>query len=135
MDETTTTTHTVETRFGPTEIETVECASCGTEISQEAAVPFQMGDPVGASGYACEHCADVGPAGFPEQVVEWALPVDRQANGEYGLPFHVVLAPLTLVVSTAAGLRDGPEFDQGYATAVVTIAVWAAAFLGAWYLL
>ena len=135
MDKTTTTTHTVETRFGPTEIETVECASCGTEISQEAAVPFQMGDPVGTSGYACEVSADVGPAGFPEQVVEWALPAERQATDVYGLLFHILFGLGILVASTAAGFRDGSEFDQGYATAVVTIAVWAAAFLGAWYLL
>jgi len=135
MGETTTTTHTVETRFGPTEIETVECASCGTEISQEAAVPFQMGDPVGTSSYACEVCADVGPAGFPGQVVEWAFPADRQTNGVYGLPFHILLGPVILLASTAVGFRDGSEFDQGYATAVATIAVWAAAFLGVWYLL
>lgn len=128
-------THTVETRFGPTEIETVECASCETKVAKDSAVPFQMGDPIGTTGYACEVCADTGPAGFPEQVVEWALPRENPKDSDApGFGVMVVLAPFLLPLITMVGFRNGDQFVQGYAQAVVTILLWGGAIALGWYL-
>ena len=63
------------TAHGEVEYETVTCDSCGIEVVESDAVEFQIGEDldkrysrdVHISGYACRHCADVGPAGFPER--------------------------------------------------------------------
>ena len=66
---------TVETVYGSVEVGTVECDSCGETILRDDAYRFRMGPPsnkgmssVEYNGYACEHCASVGPASFPERV-------------------------------------------------------------------
>jgi hypothetical protein len=59
-------THTAATAYGEVEIEVVECASCGAEVAKGDAEPFTIGeDPIVREGWACEHCADDGPAAFP----------------------------------------------------------------------
>lgn len=57
-----------ETRVVEQEIEVVECASCECEIPKDDALPFTIG---GNSGWACEYCAEDGPADFPKPEERW----------------------------------------------------------------
>jgi hypothetical protein len=62
------------TAHGEVEYETVTCDSCGTEVIESDAMSFQIGTQldkkysrdVYVTGHACQHCADVGPAAYPE---------------------------------------------------------------------
>jgi len=70
-------TETITTAYGDVDIETVECSSCGTTVPKEDAyrfIMFERGrDPSFTSrcdvkGWACEYCADSGPAAFPSDI-------------------------------------------------------------------
>ena len=124
-----TATETVETRYGAVEIETVECASCGTTVAREDAHPFEIGDGGDVrEGHACPVCADEGPASYPERVREWALPTDESGDFENGPAFFIAIAPLLLPLATAIGCtEDSTQFTDGYAMAVITILVWGLA--------
>ena len=67
-------TKTVETRYGKTEIEVVECDSCGTEIAESDATEFTLGD---RHGHACDYCTENGPASFPDRAREYFRDFDR----------------------------------------------------------
>jgi DNA-directed RNA polymerase subunit RPC12/RpoP len=61
-----------ETAYGTVKYETVTCASCGSEVAKDDALTFRIEERDGphrketvADGYACPHCADVGPIGYP----------------------------------------------------------------------
>lgn len=60
-------TETVQTEYGDVEaeIELVECDSCGADVRADNATEFTIGQ---RSGWACHHCADVGPAGYPAKI-------------------------------------------------------------------
>ena len=84
---------TVETVYGSVEVDTVECDSCGDTILRDGAYRFGMSTNTHKkinhskyNGYACEHCADVGPASFPGQEV---------SSDEDKMP---ILAALMLIV-------------------------------------
>lgn len=73
----------IQTAYGETSIETVECASCEMEVPKSNAKQFVIGDPTirekrnrnrveyrfrprpDASGWACERCLDEGVLAFP----------------------------------------------------------------------
>lgn len=129
-------TETVETRYGTVEIETVECDSCEETVAKEDAHPFGVWDNDAApnerrneadrSGYACPLCAEEGPASFPGRVRGWVLPTEERGDHEYGLAFHVGMAPFVLPIETIAGFTaNSDQFSEGYATAVVTLLGWA----------
>jgi len=84
---------TVETVYGSVEVDTVECDSCGDTILKDDAYLFYIEDSPNTltandkyNGYACKHCADVGPASFPGQEV---------SSDEDKMP---ILAALMLIV-------------------------------------
>ncbi len=115
-------THTVETQYGPTTIETYDCDSCGNTVAYENTVPFTIGD---TEGRACEHCEANGPISFPKRVVEFQPPYETVGSNSYGLVFHTLFAPLVLPFETFGGFVDDDDrFAAGYATAVVTLFVW-----------
>ena len=70
-------TETIQTAYGETSIEVVECDSCGTEIDKDSAREFLTGDSVtdfggkvkvyGSTqhGYICDYCDDAGPMSYP----------------------------------------------------------------------
>lgn len=124
--------HTVNTQFGEATVEIYECDSCGTDVAYENTVPFTIAD---REGRACEHCAETGPIGFPQRTIEWVLPRDESTSAEEGLGLFFFAAPIILPVATFVGFRNGPQFTQGYATAVVTLLLWVLLPLGIIFLL
>lgn len=118
-------THTVQTAYGETEIETCECDSCGTRVAYDNTVPFRIGD---TEGRACEHCEETGPISFPKRVVTWSLPADVHDDGErYGLWFHISLAPLLTPFVLMDGLTDTYDdngFQQGVTTGMLMVLTW-----------
>jgi hypothetical protein len=86
-------THTAATAYGEVEIEVVECASCGTTVARDSAEPFRIGeDPAVREGWACEHCATEGPAGFPLKSGEFSAKVD----GMIAVAFAPLLVGMTI---------------------------------------
>jgi len=133
--------HTVSTQYGETTIDVYECDSCGNTVAHENTVKFTLGD---REGRACEHCADTGPIGFLERIVNWSLPKrvvnwsfskDKEPDEESGVVLFIVLAPIVLPLATIVGFRDGPPFIQGYAMAVLTLLVWVFLPLAVYLLL
>jgi len=124
--------HTVSTQYGETTIDVYECDSCGNTVSHENTVGFTLGD---REGRACEHCADTGPIGFPERVVNWSLPKDEESDEEPGVVLFIAFAPIVLPIAAIVGFRDGPPFVQGYAMAVLTLLVWVLLPLAVYLLL
>jgi len=124
--------HTVSTQYGETTIDVYECDSCGNTVAHENTVEFTLGD---REGRACEHCADTGPIGFPERVVNWSLPEDDETDEEAGVGLFVLFAPIILPLATVAGFRGGTTFVQGYATAVLAFLVWVFPPLAVYLLL
>ena len=121
---------TVETVYGSVEVDTVECESCGETILREDGYRFGMStnphkkiNDSKYNGYACEHCASVGPASFPERLREYALP-----RGENGLFWgYVITAPaLCPIVVSEALFTDVDEFYSGYFIAIVSVILWVA---------
>lgn len=90
-------TRSIQTAYGETSIETVECASCEMEVPKGDALPFVIGrynerhrpggskfyDFYGSSkleGWACSRCQEDGVLAFPHRtpgdvVVEYALAI------------------------------------------------------------
>lgn len=124
--------HTINTQFGEATVEIYTCDSCGNDVAYENTVPFTIAD---REGRACEHCVETGPIGFPERAIEWVLPRDESTPEEEGLGLFLPLAPIILPIATVVGFRDGPQFFQGYATAVVTLLVWVLLPLGVYFFL
>jgi len=124
-------THTVDTVYGPAEIETYECDSCGNRVAYENTVGFTIG---GSEGRACEHCEENGPISFPKRVVEFSWPKDQESMGEeYGIVFNTVLAPLLfLFIIADAFTEERDAFAEGYATAIVSVLVWIGIPLLLW---
>ena len=118
---------TVDTPYGETTIEVVECDSCGNTVSKNDTVEFTLGD---RTGRACEHCYDNGPISFPERVTEWALPSDEINGTSHGLLFHIALYPLDAPIEIVAGFTGDDEFAQGYATGIISTLVWVGIAIG-----
>jgi len=113
-------TEIVQSQYGDVEIEVVDCDSCGNRVAKEDTVPFSIGS---REGLACKHCEQEGPVSFPQKVREWTLP-SEQKNGEtFGLGFYIGLFPLTFPITFLDGLKGYDDFAEGYATAVITLAV------------
>jgi len=114
-------THTAATAYGEVEIEVVECASCGTTVARDSAEPFTIGEePVVREGWACEHCADDGPAGFP---------VDRMSDPNESLS-AVAMWPVLFPFGTVhvlVGTRVSDEIRPYIAGCLGTL-VWLALF-------
>jgi len=114
-------THTAATAYGEVEIEVVECASCGAEVARDSAEPFTIGeDPAVRQGWACEHCAAEGPAGFP---------VDRM-NDPNGSLSAVALWPLLFPFGTVHVLVGTGVSDKirPYIAGCLGTLVWLALF-------
>jgi len=70
-------TKSIQTAYGETSIEVVECDSCGNEMSKEGARVFVTGDRLDEhfgdvkvkgdtkQGYICDYCDDSGPMSYP----------------------------------------------------------------------
>jgi len=121
---------TVETVYGSVEVGTVECDSCGETILRDDAYRFRMGPPsnkgmssVEYNGYACEHCASVGPASFPERVVS-------SEEDKVGLREPLMLTVFYPIVSPMISfltLVDDPlknDVASGYAYAFIGMVLW-----------
>jgi hypothetical protein len=122
-------THTAATAYGEVEVEVVECSSCGAKVARDSAEPFTIGeDPIVREGWACEHCADDGPAGFP---------VDQMSDPEASLGSAVTLWPLLfpfgtmhVLVGTAVSDRIRP-YIAGCLGTLVWLALFALVFSAA----
>lgn len=115
-------THTAATAYGEVEIEVVECASCGAEVAKADAEPFTIGDDtVICEGWACEICADIGPADYPRTDTEVPLAVD--------VFFGVVFAPMLVAFGAFnyAAFRDpGDLGGRWYLIGVMGALFWMA---------
>ena len=126
-------TQTITTEYGDVQVETVECDSCGNTIARDAAHEFTIGS---RDGHACDYCVENGPISFPEKVYRLTTPTDELPSphdADLGLLFHLGVAPLILPIQTFLGVYDGNEFEQGYATAIITILLWVGVPLLIWF--
>jgi hypothetical protein len=116
-------THTVETPYGPAEIETYECDSCGNTVAYENTVEFTIGD---RTGRACSHCESEGPVSVPKKAIEWSVKhFDTEDDAEIAALGSILLAPLFLPMSIVVVLTgEGSKWAKGYATAIVSLLVW-----------
>jgi len=114
-------TKTVQTAYGDTTIEVVECDSCGAEVAKDDVVKFTLGD---RDGWACEHCYDSGPVGFPEKVTEWSYPSYKNNGNIVALPFHTMFYPIVAPVHIIDAFKHNNEFVQGNATGIISTLVW-----------
>jgi hypothetical protein len=86
-------TKTIQTVYGETEIDVVECSSCGNEIAKDEAARFAMHtetvnprfNQAERSGYACEHCFSEGPASFPERSKERIKTLSEDGDVLFGV--------------------------------------------------
>lgn len=106
-------TETVHTKYGEVSIETVECDSCGNTIATEDAHRFAMGEgtvhgfeDAERHGYACEHCVNEGPAGFPSKVRKCLWDEENE------ILFSIMFWPVFTVFSIS---DPGNDFGRGYA--------------------
>jgi len=125
-------TKTVQTPYGDTTIEVVECDSCGAEVAKDDALEFTLGD---RNGWACEHCYDNGPVSFPEKVREWSSPSDEVNRDSYGLLFHTLLYPLFAPMWILDAFASNDEFTQGNATGIISTLVWVGILLSVYMIL
>jgi len=109
-------THTVDTVYGPAEIETYECDSCGNRVAYEDTVEFTIGD---RNGRACEHCEENGPIEFPAR--EYVRTKLIEDDGDFLFP--VLLWPFTSVLVISAG-RGDQEFLRGIGVSAVGAWLW-----------
>jgi len=115
-------THTVQTIYGETEIETYDCDSCGQTVPYDETVEFTIGS---RSGRACEMCETEGPISTPAKVLELSEPADVRRVDTYGLAPHLAFGWLFLPTVTLLGFtEESNQFHQGYATAVLTMILW-----------
>jgi hypothetical protein len=110
-------TYEVETQFGPAEIETYECDSCGNRVAYENTVTFSIGE---REGRACEHCEETGPVSWPQKTLDF-LKVDI----DYGMAiFGVLFTPLALLVIFEKALSEDEDFEQGILFGWLVMIVW-----------
>jgi len=114
---------TVDTPYGETTIEVVECDSCGNTVSKDDTVEFTLGD---RTGRACEHCYDSGPVSFPEKVIEWTYPSREVDGNTVTLPLHTMFYPIVAPVHIIYAFKHNNEFVQGNATGIISTLVWVA---------
>ena len=124
------TKETVETVYGSVEVDTVDCDSCGETILRDGAYRFGMDtspnkrmNDVEYNGYACEHCAKVGPASFPERVVS----SDRDSVSLREALMLIVWFPIASPIISLLILVDGPrknDVASGYAYAFIGLLLW-----------
>jgi hypothetical protein len=121
-------THTAATAYGEVEIEVVECSSCGAKVARDSAEPFTIGEgPVAREGWACEHCAAEGPAGFP---------LDRMRDPDGSLsavamwPLLFPFGAMHVLVGTAVSDRIRP-YIAGCLGTLVWLALFALVFSAA----
>jgi hypothetical protein len=98
-------TETVQTAYGETEIEVVECDSCGTTISTEQAREFTLGD---REGHACEHCVDEGPISFPSRYG----PLNMGKTDEGGFLRFLFWAPVVIPLTMMLGPVENDLPDE-----------------------
>ena len=113
-------TKTVQTPYGDTTIEVVECDSCGAEVAKDDALEFTLGD---RTGWACEHCYETGPIGFPEKVIEWAMPKDPKGASMWE---YVGLFPVYCWLMLRDGFLSKDKFANGYTAGVMGSLLWLA---------
>jgi len=121
---------TVETVYGSVEVDTVECDSCGDTILKDEAYRFGMDtspnkrmNDVEYNGYACEHCADMGPVSFPDKIV--SSDADSVSLGQALM--LTVLFPIASPIISLAILMDGPhknDVASGYAYSFIGLVLW-----------
>jgi len=114
-------TKTVQTPYGDTTIEVVECDSCGAEVAKDDALEFTLGD---RKGWACEHCYETGPIGFPEKVREWTLPTD--VSGRSSAPYIALYPMFVFFVALDSMHEDNDLFANGYTVGVIATLLWVA---------
>jgi len=119
------------TEHGSVEVDTVNCDSCGDTILRDDAYRFGMDtspnkrmNDVEYNGYACEHCANVGPASFPERVVS----SDGDSVSLREALMLIVWFPIASPIISLLILVDGPlknDVVSGYAYAFIGMVLWA----------
>jgi hypothetical protein len=117
-------THTAATAYGEVEVEVVECSSCGTTVARDTAEPFTIGeDPAVREGWACEHCADDGPAGFPVG--------GRQFSAKKQAAMAVAFAPLLAMLTAKSEIVGSKEVKirgRWFLVGVLAVLLWVAFF-------
>jgi hypothetical protein len=115
-----TTTETVETVYGPVDVELVVCDSCEQKIRKQDAHDFQIrrSGHVTRSGHACSACVDEGPISFPDRT--WKLNAPHRGVDE--INFGILLWPLTALVFITS--EDAHEWHRGYSLASVGAYIW-----------
>jgi hypothetical protein len=114
-------TKTVQTPYGDTTIDVVECDSCGAEVAKDDALEFTLGD---RTGWACEHCYDNGPISFPEKVTEWTTPTD--ASGRNPAAYIALYPIFVFFVALDSMYEDNDLFANGYTVGVIATLLWVA---------
>jgi len=114
-------TKTVQTPYGDTTIEVVECDSCGAEVAKDDALEFTLGD---RTGWACAHCYETGPISFPEKVTEWTTPTDT--SGRNPAPYIVAYPIFVFAITFDAVSNDDDYYANGYTTGVIATLLWVA---------
>lgn len=134
-------TREVETSFGTTEVNVVECTSCEVEISVEDAYRFAIANSppnhyfndVDRTGYACELCADE-PASFPEKAREFSMP-KYEDDVEFSVLWNVVLFPVLSFPIVVDSFYSGDQFATGYFAALISTVFWMSVLFGLWLVL
>jgi len=121
---------TVETVYGSVEVDTVECESCGETILREDAYRFGMStnpykkiNESTYNGYACEHCANIGPASFPERVASSEGDSVSPADKLILTVCFPVLAP-TIFIRILTDARIENNVAIGYMYAFIGMLLW-----------
>lgn len=109
-------TKTVQTAYGETTIEVVECDSCGAEVAKDDALEFTLGE---REGRACEHCYDSGPISFPTSATDEGY-IQTIISTTATLPRQFWKA-----VNAPATSSRTPEFAYG----VIATLAWLVVFL------
>jgi hypothetical protein len=107
-------THTVDTAYGQTTIETYECDSCGTKVRYDETVEFTIGE---REGRACNHCEANGPISVPKKVARISLPSSLSLFFIAGFP---ILGPLTALIAFV----DGDDFARAFTLGWTTLLLW-----------
>jgi len=105
---------TVDTPYGETTIEVVECDSCGNTVSKDDTVEFTLGD---REGRACEHCYDSGPVSFPEGVLK-----KRDFSRRLGISY-ILLFPIFLIPTLSGSIRGDKKHSYVMLGIIATL-VW-----------
>ena len=122
---------TIQTEYGETTIEVVECSSCGAEVAKSDAKQFKLG---ARDGWACEHCVDAGPVSFPERARSFGLGVDHEGDSAiWSILFFPIFFVTSLLWMPYTSIDPDNTTDmwlQGYATAIYSVLIWGLLLLG-----